>query len=313
MGILGWIALAVLAAAAVYAILSVVLAAVAAYRYPHVIQKAASVPWKQYMEAVRREKDWFCTKKPEQVEILSLDGLKLRGRYLPFKDSDSAILLMHGYRAQSGEDDFSSMLRFYWELGLSVLVVDQRAHGSSEGKAICFGVKERLDCKQWAQWLEERAKPANLYLAGLSMGAATVLMATELPLPQSLRGVIADCGYTSPCAICAHVLKTSYHMPAWPFVPMANGVLRLMAHCDLRNCSALEAMRKDTSIPVLFIHGEQDCFVPMAMGRENYEACQAEKELLIVPSAAHALSVWEDEARVKEKIAAFIYKHKSAL
>ncbi|MEG2251653.1 MAG: alpha/beta hydrolase [Clostridia bacterium] len=275
-------------------------------KHLHKPDRQTHTPWDAYSAEAGREIEWFERQSPEKVEITSFDGLKLRGSYLPAGEEKQAVLLMHGYRAKGGISDFAPLLRFYHELGLSVLVVDQRAHGQSEGKWICYGVKERYDCKQWLEWLNGRAHFADLFLSGLSMGAATVLMATALALPPNVRGVVADCGFTSPWEICGHVLHVQYHLPKWPLLPLANAAVRHAAGYDLREASAVEAMRKDTSIPVLFIHGDQDAFVPTWMGRENYEACAATKVLVIVPGAGHALSVWKASADVQAAISAFV-------
>ena len=105
---------------------------------------------------------------------------------------------MHGYRA-GGLTDFAGLYRFYHEQGYDLLVPFQRSHGPSEGKYICFGVKERYDCRDWAEYAVCRAgKDCNLYLSGISMGCATVLMAAGLPLPSNVRAMIGDCAFTSP-------------------------------------------------------------------------------------------------------------------
>lgn len=267
--------------------------------------------WKPYLERMDAEAAWFMAQSPESVEITSYDGLKLRGWYLPAGDGKRAILLMHGYRSTGGTSDFANMLRFYHGLGLSMLVIDQRGHARSEGEHICYGVKERYDCKSWLEWLNATKHPQDLFLAGLSMGAATVLMAAALTLPANLRCIIADCGYTSPWDICAHVVSLRYHLPAWLILPLANIGMRLYAGYALNGASATEAMLHNESLPVLFIHGGKDDFVPTAMGRANYEACRAPKQLYIVPLAGHAMSAWLDPKGVQNAIAGFVEKYQT--
>lgn len=307
----GWIAVAALAALLLCAGAAFLLAQIASRRGLGPADAAA--PWDAaHGNEARREIEWFLANGPEQAEIVSRDGLRLRGRYLPSGRGRQAILLVHGYRAKNGEGDFAPLLRFYHELGLDILVIDQRAHGQSEGDRICFGVKERHDCVDWLHWLNQRAQPDDLFMAGLSMGAATVLMAAELDLPANLRCLIADCGYTSPWDICAHVLKGMRSLPVQPFLPMANWMLRGLAGFDLRECAALSAMSRNSRLPVLFIHGGKDRFVPPSMSRANYAACLAQKKLVIVPEAGHAMSAWEAPERVKAEAAAFIARFSTA-
>lgn len=265
-------------------------------------QRSTPTPWTPYEEKMNAEAAWFMAQKPQPAEITSYDGLKLKGLYLPHENSKQSILLMHGYRSRGGIYDFANLLRFYHESGLNILVVDQRAHGASEGRHICYGVKERHDCKQWLEWLDRQHAPQDMFLAGLSMGAATVLMTAALSLPHNLRCIIADCGYTSPWDICSHVVQINYHLPAWLIMPAANLGVRLYAGFSLKQASALDAMRADSKLPVLFIHGQCDTFVPTAMGQANFEACQAPKRLLLVPQAGHALSAWLDPKGVQAAI-----------
>ncbi len=310
MTVWGWLLLIAGILAAFCAGIAFLLAQIATARHIGPSWLRIPTPWDAHRDEVRREVAWFEAQEPENVEIISRDGLRLCGRYLAREGSGQAILLMHGYRAQNGESDFAPVLRFYHEvLGMSVLVIDERAHGASEGSRICFGLEERFDCAQWLEWLDARARPQDLFLAGLSMGAATALMATELEPPENLRCVIADCAYTSPWDICEHVLKRMYHMPVWPFLPIAGAIIRRVVGADLREAGALNAMRRNLSVPVLFIHGARDRFVPTDMGRMNHDACRADKRLVIVPAAAHAMSLWEDAKGVKAEISAFIARH----
>ena len=140
------------------------------------------------------------------------------------------------------------------------------------------------------------------------MGCATVLMAAGLPLPSNVRAIIADCGYTSPKEILKTVLKRDYHLPAFPIMNLTELLTRWRAGFGYSDASALDAMR-NCRIPVLFIHGEKDTFVPVQMSLDNYMACRAPKELLIVPGAVHAAASLQDPEGYQRAVLAFMKKY----
>lgn len=230
----------------------------------------------------------------EDVFITSFDGLRLHAKFYAASERKAPVQIMfHGYKS-SAERDFCGGLREGIDGGFNVLLVDQRAHGESEGKYLTFGVNERFDCLSWASYAAERfGNDVKIYLYGISMGASTVLMASALPLPKSVSGIVADCGYTSPKAIICSVLR-DHHVPAAPVYAVAKLGARLFCGFDLDSASAPDALRR-SHIPVLFIHGDDDRFVPCRMSRENFEASAAEhKKLLIVHNAGHGLSYMLD-------------------
>lgn len=230
----------------------------------------------------------------EDVFITSFDGLRLHAKFYVASERKAPVQIMfHGYKS-SAERDFCGGLREGIDGGFNVLLVDQRAHGESEGKYLTFGVNERFDCLSWASYAAERfGNDVKIYLYGISMGASTVLMASALPLPKSVSGIVADCGYTSPKAIICSVLR-DHHVPAAPVYAVAKLGARLFCGFDLDSASAPDALRR-SHIPVLFIHGDDDRFVPCRMSRENFEASAAEhKKLLIVHNAGHGLSYMLD-------------------
>lgn len=266
---------------------------------------AGSSRRRAHMRAVDRELEWFWAQKPQSVSVQSFDGLRLHAYLLPCKGSERAVLFMHGYRAVGGAYDFANQLRFYYELGYTVLVPDQRAHGKSEGKFISYGIRERYDCKAWLDYLNETAAPRDVFVQGVSMGCATVLLAAGLGMPENVRGLIADCGFTSPWEICSHVLTQGYHLPRRPLMTLANAMVRMAAGFDLREASVMEALAVN-HIPVLFVHGGKDDFVPTQMTLRNFEACVAEKQLFIVPQAGHAMSFWVDPEGTRVQTVRFI-------
>ncbi len=259
-------------------------------------------PYKEQMEAGR---EWFLSTEPESVEIVSYDGLRLRGLYLHHPEAKGTILLMHGYR-MDGYTDFTCIYKHYYDLGYSLLNVFQRAHALSEGEYIAFGVTERYDCRDWATYIADRFGPEHkIVLDGLSMGATTVLMATGLSLPENVKGVIADCGFTSPWDQLAHLMKTKYHLPVHPLLDLADLFAKMLGGFSLKGYSTLEAMKVNT-LPILFLHGEDDVFVPTAFSVRAFEACKAPKRLVTIPGAAHGVSYLVDPETCDRELDAFL-------
>ncbi len=252
---------------------------------------------------------WFESQEKERITMTSHDGLKLVAYYLPAKEeSRKVMILVHGYRNNGMIGDFSNLVKFYHEMGYHLLVFHQRAHGESEGKYICFGVKERFDLVKWTEYIARRFEgKCDIFLSGISMGSATVLLAAGLKLPEQVKGLIADCGYTSPWDIFNHMLEKNFHLPKFPFLYIADYICHKKAGFYFRECSTLESMRANR-IPVLFVHGKKDRTVPLEMSRANYEACGADKELFIVDRAAHGTSNLAEPEAYQQKVMAFMEK-----
>ena len=224
----------------------------------------------------------------EDVSITSFDGLTLRGKYYECAPGATIELMFHGYRGYSDRDLCGGVQRCF-ALGHNALLVDQRASGSSDGNIITFGVKESRDCHSWLHFMEQRfGSDAKIILTGISMGAATVMMAAGKPLPKTVVGVLADCGYTSAKEIIQKIIR-QMGLPvglAYPFVKLA---ARLYGGFSLEEQPPIEAVTR-CPVPIFFIHGEDDDFVPCEMSVQNYEACQApKKRLFTVPGAGHGL------------------------
>lgn len=243
----------------------------------------------------------------ETVSIRSCDGLTLYGRYYHFFDNAPLELQFHGYRG-SALRDYCAGNRLAREAGHNALVVDQRAHGKSEGRTITFGIKERLDCRCWVEYTANRfGKDTPIMLTGVSMGAATVLMASELELPGNIVGIVADSPFASPESIISKVCADLRIPPAlaMPFLRLG---ARLFGHMDLSACSALDAVAR-SKYPVLIIHGEKDDFVPCEMGRKLFDACASEKRLELFPDAPHGFSFMVDPDRYRQIIREFNEKY----
>ncbi len=245
----------------------------------------------------------------EDITVTSHDGLSLFGRLYSHEDAGTTVVFVHGHRSAS-EVDFPVQIRRYYSLGYSVLVVDQRASGKSEGRYYCFGVLERHDTEQWCKYVRERFGDGHrIILFGCSMGGATVLMASDLPyIQKNVSAIIADCPYSSPKEEFKYILKTRYCLPSFPLIPMADRLTRLRAKWSFDSCTSADSAAR-TQVPVLLIHGTADKYVPAAFSIDIYEAKNGECELLLVEDASHGYSVYRDPLRYFAKTDAFIRKY----
>ena len=243
--------------------------------------------------------DIFAARAMEYQEfyVKSFDGLTLYGKYYEsFKDAPIE-LMFHGYRGD-GERDLSTGIRRAKECGRNVLIVDQRGHGKSEGHTISFGINKRLDCLVWInKVIEVFGQDIKIILTGISMGAATVLMASNLDLPSNVIGILADCGYDSPKNIIIKYIN-DLHLPAKIFYPFVKLGALIFGHFNIEKASPIESV-KEAKVPIIFIHGEKDTFVPCSMSEKLYKECISRKQLTIIKNAEHGISyLFEPETYV---------------
>jgi len=224
----------------------------------------------------------------EEMKIRSFDGLDLYAKYYEFAPNAPIEIMFHGYRG-TAERDLAGGIQRAFKLRRSVVLVDQRCSGKSGGNTISFGINEHKDCLMWVEHVAKRFGPdVKIILTGISMGASTVLMTADKDMPENVVGILADCGFSTAKDIIKKVIR-QMHLPAsllYPFVKLA---AKIFGHFDLEEHSALEAMKK-SRLPVIFIHGESDDYVPCEMSHINYEACISRKAILTVPKAGHGLS-----------------------
>jgi len=250
----------------------------------------------------------FLMENPSQeVQITSDDGLKLSGVWVPAENPKGTILLAHGYRS-SKIVDFSLAFGMYHGLGLNILIPDQRAHGKSEGKFITFGVKESRDMQLWVAYHNKTFGELPLILSGLSMGASTMLYLADADLPDNVKCMIADCGFTSPKEIIKSVFQRIIHLPAAPTLWAADLFARLFAGFSLGEKDSRQTL-KNSKLPVLLVHGVDDGFVPCEMTRQGYAACTGSKELLLVEGADHGVSFLVEREKYVETVLSFLKKN----
>lgn len=265
-------------------------------------QKAAQ---RKRMEGFER---WMAEQPAEDLWTASLDGLRLHAKYIPADEpTDRVMILVHGYRS-SPLNDFGEMLPFYRDrMGMNLLLPDDRGHGQSEGGYIGFGWQDHFDVETWIDVMVGRIGPsASVFLHGVSMGAATVMITAGDPLPKQVRGVIEDCGYTSLVEELTYCMHHYYHLPVQPFLAEIDLCTKRDAGYRFEDCDPAAALRK-TSLPFLMIHGDDDHFVPSFMLDRNYDACaSADKRKVLIHGADHALAYVTDRALYEQEVSAFI-------
>ena len=270
--------------------------------------KMAGTDWNQYMPLIEGRKEAMMERPHNDVWQTSFDGLKLHATYFPAQDQQGRqklVICFHGYNSQ-GMSDYIGLSDYYQKRGFAMLLPDARAHGASEGEYIGFGCLDRQDALGWVRWaVEELGEETEILLHGTSMGAATLLMLSGLSLPEQVKGIVSDCGFTSPKEVFTHVLHSMYHLPAFPLIPGADLVNRKLAGYGMDECNAKREVEK-AEVPILFIHGGNDTFVPCSMCDEIYEHCGSKKRKLIIEGAAHAESYYKDMESYEEALTEFI-------
>ena len=258
-------------------------------------------PYRPLMRQLYRD---LADKPCEIVTIRSSDGLILSGRYYHTADGAPLDIGFHGYRSNPF-NDFCGGSALSFQMGHNLLLVDHRAHGNSQGHVISFGIQERHDLLDWVKYAVRRFGPdTKILLHGVSMGGATVLMASELDLPENVRGIIADCPYSSPRDIILSVGKQRGYPPKliWPFVVLG---ARLYGEFNIRQITAKEAVQH-TKAPILILHGADDTFVPASMSTSIYDANPKMIQYHTFPGADHAMSYLVDTPRYHAIVQDFV-------
>ncbi len=253
-------------------------------------------PHREEMIALMKEVRGFSYK---EYSTTSFDGLRLHAKYYETIKGAPIEIMHHGYRG-SAERDLCGGVQRAFAAKHNVLLIDQRTSGKSEGHVITFGINERYDTLSWVDLvIKEFGEEQKIIITGISMGAATVLMASELDLPNNVIGVIADCGYTSPKEIIIKCVK-NLKLPSGLFYPLIKIGAKLFGHFNLEAASPINAI-ENTKLPVILFHGEDDDFVPCYMSVKLHEKAKTRIKLITVPKAGHGLSyLIEPELYIKE-------------
>ena len=272
--------------------------------------KMSGTDWEKYFPLMEERKKYVMAQSHRDVYLTSFDGLKLHATYFPAVNADKEsgagkiVICFHGYTGE-GLSNHVAIADYFLKRGYAMLLPDARAHGESEGKYIGFGCLDRQDALSWIDWtIQECGEDIKILLHGTSMGGATVLMTSGLELPVNVKGIVSDCGFTSPREVFTHVLNSMYHLPAFPAIQGADLINKRLAGYGMDECNAKREVQK-AKVPILFIHGSADTFVPCSMCHEIYDNCRSPKRKLIVEGAAHAESYYKDMEAYEKALTEF--------
>lgn len=255
---------------------------------------------------VSPEETWFKDEAARETwSLTSQDDLKLEAIYIPAETkTDKNAILAHGYMGSA--ETMGRYAKMYHDWGYNVLVPDARGHGQSEGDSIGFGWPERKDYLQWIdRILTENGKDSQITLFGISMGAATVMMTSGEKLPENVKAIVEDCGYTSAKDELGYQLKEMFNLPKFPLIYVTSGITKIRAGYFFGEASAVKQLKKNKT-PMLFIHGKTDDFVPFYMLDEVYEATDAPKEKYVVENAKHGEAYKKDPETYRKRVSDFL-------
>lgn len=267
-------------------------------------QVVSKTPNAQYYEFMVASDKWLKEHKAQDVYTTGADGVPLHALWIPVSNSKGTVLMAHGYRSTMLLD-FHLAFELFHRLGMNILVPEQRTHGQSGGRFITFGVKESADMHCWIRCHNRTLSCGPMILYGISMGASTMLYLADRKLPTNVKGIIADCGFTSPAQIISSVYRSVLHIPPLLSVWAAGLFARVFAGFSIWKSDSRKSLAA-TRLPVLLIHGEADGFVPCEMTKQAYEACTGKKALLLVKDAEHGLSFLFDGLRYTAMVIDFL-------
>ena len=258
---------------------------------------------------IQKEKtsSWLNSISKKEINIQSNDKLQLfASEFKLSNESNKWVILIHGYTSE--QSSIYDIARHYSDKGYNVLTPDLRAHGLSEGKYVGMGWLDRNDLLLWINYLLKNYRNSEIILHGVSMGAATVMMASGENLPTNVKLIVEDCGYTSVWDIFSFELKLRFNLSTFPVLNAASFITSVRAGYNYKEASSIDQIKKSVT-PILFIHGNADEFVPVNMAYKLYDNANINKELIIVDGAGHAESRLADEELYYGSIFSFIDKY----
>ncbi|MFD0896831.1 alpha/beta hydrolase [Loigolactobacillus binensis] len=262
----------------------------------------------KYADDYYRYLDWYKQIPKATWQLHPTDSANhLVAHFIPVAASKRVVIISHGYKGDGAT--MANYAKMFHELGYNVLLPDNRSHGSSAGEYINFGWLDRVDYLDWLQMIIDKVGvTAEIVLFGASMGGATVEMMSGEKLPPQVKVLIADSGYSSIEAELAYLLKKQFHLPKYPFVPLVSLINKRHLGYYLNTVQSTTQLQKNY-LPIFFIHGDHDSFVPSEMAFRNYKATQGPRELWLVKGATHVESFWLDPLRYRRHVVAFLQEY----
>ncbi|CDQ40785.1 alpha/beta hydrolase [Virgibacillus salexigens] len=254
-------------------------------------------------------RDWVRNQDFETWKMTSYDDLQLQGYYLEAKEeTNKTVIFAHGYLGNAMDMGMFGQY-YYEELGYNMFTADLRGHGESQGDYIGFGWHDRIDYLDWInRVIEEQGEDTEIILHGVSMGAATVLMASGEELPDNVKAIVADSPYTSVYDMFDYQMDRMFHLPAFPVLPSTSVITKMRAGYGLQEASALNQVKKSET-PILYIHGNSDTFVPTRMSQELYENTKSEADLITFDNAGHGEAFVTHKEKYIDKLNRFLEKY----
>ncbi len=257
-----------------------------------------------FHEEFERSIDRLESFSPKGVTLPSRDGTSLFARWF-YIGSSKTVILAHGFKA-SAYSNCCKQAEFFLSQGYNVLLIDQRAHGKSDGKAITFGLTEQFDFLDWLTWVHNNTSSKTVIAYGVSMGSAAVAYASAKVSSDDLQAMILDCGYSSPYEQMDNIAKEK-HIPWKLMSPIVRLTVRIIFKCDLRD--RVSTSLSKTSVPAFFIHGTEDEVVHCDHSKRNYSSCSSPKEFFLVEGAHHTTAFICGGDELKTKLLFFIDKY----
>lgn len=273
----------------------------------HDIEKS----YTRYVENNLFDEALYNSASKEDITLKSFDGLNLTSTLIMNENpTNKFIVLVHGVSIC-----YVGSLKYFdifYKNGFNVLIVNQRRHGKSEGKYSTYGFYEKYDVNMWIEYLKSRfGNDIILGLHGESMGAGTVM--ETIPLNDSIKFVIEDCGYSNFHELIGFQITHAYknrlvRKILRPSLIFANFFMKTKAKFSMKKIVPIDIVAS-TSLPMMFIHGKEDYFVPWYMAVDLYKAkTKGYKELYLVEGAKHAEALEVNKILYEKKIMTFIEK-----
>ncbi|MBR1811307.1 MAG: alpha/beta hydrolase [Clostridia bacterium] len=254
------------------------------------LEPAEKEYFKAHPEEITDHRQWYEITPHDDLTLVSSHGENLFADYIPAENpTHRYAVIAHGWT--SIPKNMATPIRHFSERGFNILAPHMRAHGKSQEKVVGMSWPDRFDIIDWITYIVDKDPDAKILLVGVSMGSATVMNVSGEQLPDNVKCIIADCGFTSIWDIFANTLKDRAHLPTRPLMDMMRLVTKAQAGYDIKTAAPLDQVKKSVT-PTLFVHGEQDTFIPAAMMYKLYDAAACEKDLLLIPDADHAES-WD--------------------